>query len=89
MLIKTPDGRELGGLTAGVPDADTGTTASKVHRQSFRFRCNLLPGTYFLNAGIVGADGAYLHRIIDAAMFVVMPEPDCCGTGTIDFSPLP
>ncbi|HNQ04738.1 MAG TPA: ABC transporter ATP-binding protein [Thiobacillaceae bacterium] len=87
MLIKTPDGRELGGLTAVVPDMAPDATGMR-YRQVFRFRCNLLPGTYFLNAGVVGADGTYLHRIIDAAMFTVMPEPDGCGTGVIDFSPL-
>ncbi|MDO8459334.1 MAG: ABC transporter ATP-binding protein [Burkholderiaceae bacterium] len=88
MLIKTPDGLELGGLTSMLQDAGGSTAIGVEHRQTFRFRCNLLPGTYFLNAGVVGADGSYLHRIIDAVMFSVVPEPECSGTGTIDFSPL-
>jgi len=87
MLIKTPDGRELGGLTSAAPGAGLKTALGMLHYQKFRFRCNFLPGTYFVNAGVVGPDGSYLHRIIDAAMFVVLPEPDLRCTGCVDISP--
>lgn len=87
MLIKAPDGRELGGLTSAPPGEGVNTTAGMEHRQCFRFRCSLLPGTYFVNAGVVGHDGEYLHRIIDAAMFSVLPEPHSCGTGNVDITP--
>lgn len=86
MMIKTPDGRELGGLVSAPPGEGMQVTPGVEHRQSFRFCCNLLPGSYFVNAGVIGSDGSYLHRIIDAAMFSVLPEPRCCGTGNVDFS---
>jgi len=88
MLLKTPDGRELGGLTSAPPGEGLSTAVAMVHRQHFLFRCNLLPGTYFANAGVIGPDGSYLHRVIDAVMFSVLPEPHCCGTGSVDISPL-
>lgn len=87
MLIKTPDGRELGGLTSATPGAGLKTALGMRYCQKFRFRCNFLPGTYFINAGVVGPDGSYLHRIIDATMFVVLPESDLCCTGCVDISP--
>jgi lipopolysaccharide transport system ATP-binding protein len=88
MLIRTPDGRELGGLTSAPPGAGLKTALGMRHCQKFRFRCNFLPGTYFVNAGVVEADGSYLHRIIDAAMFVVLPESDLRCTGCVDISPV-
>ena len=87
MLIKTPDCRELGGLTSATPGAGLKTALGMRYCQKFRFRCNFLPGTYFINAGVVGPDGSYLHRIIDATMFVVLPESDLCCTGCVDISP--
>lgn len=89
MLLKTPDGRELGGLVSAQSGAGFNATAGMEYRQCFRFRCNLLPGTYFLNSGVVDAEGNYLHRIIDAVMFTVVPEPDFSGTGIVDISPFP
>lgn len=88
MLIRAPDGRELGGLTSAPPGAGLKTALGMRHCQKFRFRCNFLPGTYFVNAGVVEADGSYLHRIIDAAMFVVLPESDLRCTGCVDISPV-
>ena len=55
----------------------------------FSFCCRLNPGTYFLNAGVIGSvDGnsTYLHRILDASMFRVSEEPEMLPTGIIDFS---
>jgi lipopolysaccharide transport system ATP-binding protein len=89
MLLKTPDGRELGGLVSAPPGEGMHTAVAMEHRQLFRFRCNLLAGSYFVNAGVVGSDNSYLHRIIDAAIFTVLPEPKCCGTGSVDISRLP
>jgi lipopolysaccharide transport system ATP-binding protein len=89
MLLKAPDGRELGGLTSAPPGKGMSTSVAMEYQQRFRFRCNLLPGTYFANAGVVGPDGSYLHRIVDAAIFSVQPEPRCCGTGSLDISPMP
>ena len=86
MLIKTLDGQELGGLTSSQQGAGIKADAGMELRQCFRFHCNLLPGTYFVNAGVVDASGNYLHRIIDAAMFSVLPDPHSCGTGIVDIT---
>jgi lipopolysaccharide transport system ATP-binding protein len=89
MLIKTISGLELGGrVTApagrGIPDVEAGTTIEA----QFRFRANLAPGTYFLNAGLVAIlpEGeVYVDRWVDAAMFKVMPERDQLVAGFVDF----
>lgn len=56
---------------------------------TFRFRTALAPGSYFLNAGVVGTladDEVYLHRIVDAAMFRVMPVGQQRLTSHVDLS---
>jgi lipopolysaccharide transport system ATP-binding protein len=90
MLIKTVSGLELGGMishpkTDTIPFIPHGT----VKKQSFMFRASLIPGAYFMNAGVQGAiDGSekYLHRITDAMMFKVQPEAKLCATGMVDFT---
>ena len=90
MLIKSVTGAELGGAsysTAG-KDGLAFVTAGTQIKVTFQFQCRLNPGTYFLNAGILGEiDGAevYLHRLLDAAMFRVLPKPDSNQTGTVSF----
>lgn len=90
MLIKTASGLELGGAvthpTAGqsVPYITSGTTINI----EYRFTCNLNPGTYFLNAGVVGTLNeieTYLHRILDICMFKVMPVSEDTATAIVDF----
>jgi lipopolysaccharide transport system ATP-binding protein len=90
MLIKTITGFELGGLVSHPEskaiDFVPNGTVSKV---TFTFKCVLLPGTYFLNAGVLGSiDGAetYLYRLIDAFMFRVQAEENRIGTGTVDIA---
>lgn len=94
MLIKTLSGLELGGaVTASnmqdsIPYIDEGTRI----RVEFRFQCNLNPGTYFLNAGVLGirhTEETYLHRILDACLFRVLPCTDNLATGSIDFNCIP
>lgn len=88
-LIKTVSGFELGGLLSSPPGAGLGRVkAGEVLRAELPFRCNLLPGTYFLNCGVTGrVEGAeaYLHRGIDAIMFRVRPETGLKVTGPVDF----
>jgi len=89
MLVKTVSGLGLGGAVSSTParaldcvEAGTEVTVR------FRFRCLLSPGAYFLNAGVLGVvDGAetFLHRLVDAAMVRVQPEPDTLSTGIVDF----
>ncbi len=78
MLIKAMNGTELGGIGSSLPGAGIekipGGTAVSV---SFHFRCSCLPGLYFLNAGCSGrnegGESVFLHRIIDALAFRVLP----------------
>ena len=89
MLIKTISGVDLGGMTSqpmgeGIPQIAAGS----LFRVEFEFVCSLLPGTYFLNAGVLGradSEMTFLDRAIDVAMFKVQPESDLQATGTIDF----
>lgn len=91
MLIKTVSGIELGGQVThpkgqGIVYLSEGTTL----KVTFRFYTLLGQGSYFLNAGVVGwiegKEEDYLHRIVDAAMFQVEPEPNRVTSGYVDFS---
>ncbi len=92
MMIKTVSGYELGGLTSHSVGEGISVDPATALSQRFRFRCNLLPGTYFLNAGITclmpDSGEGYLHRVLDAAMFKVIPESRPMQSGAVDLSPL-
>jgi len=89
MLIKTPSGLELGGAgwpSAGEPEplVEAGVTISV----QWKFRCLLLPGLYFLNAGVLGMVGGketYLDRMIDAIAIRVQQERGMFATAMVDF----
>ena len=90
MLIKSITGAELGGASSSRTGQDglAFVEAGMKVKVIFQFQCRLNPGTYFLNAGVLGVmDGAevYLHRLLDAAMFRVIPVPDSAQTGTVSF----
>ena len=93
MMVKTVTGVELGGAATapdgeGLPLVKAGTDATA----RFRFRCLLAPGTYFLNAGIVGLIGEheqYLAREVDALMIRVLPDPRRIATGLVDLDVRP
>lgn len=90
MMIKTLAGIEIGGAAsaANTQAAITYIAADTQVDVEFKFECNLNPGTYFLNSGVVGAVGegeTYLHRLIDACLFRVLPETAIKATGTVDF----
>jgi lipopolysaccharide transport system ATP-binding protein len=94
MLIKTISGLELGGGASAhsLQDSLSVVEAGTDYSVEFRFRCSLNPGTYFLNAGVVGVvNGAetYLHRLIDIAMFRVLPDAMLLATGIVDFDCYP
>jgi lipopolysaccharide transport system ATP-binding protein len=91
MLIKTTTGLELGGamsapnISQGIPYLLPGT----IINVEFRFVCNLNPGLYFLNAGVMGIEqqqDTFLHRLIDACIFKVMPVANNTSTAIIDFN---
>jgi len=94
MLIKTTSGVELGGgvSSSSSRDAIACVDAGSIYQVEFNFRCALNPGVYFLNAGVLGdVDGSetYLHRLVDVAMFRVLPETGVLSTGIIDLSCYP
>jgi lipopolysaccharide transport system ATP-binding protein len=94
MLIKTVSGLELGGAQSAIAFKDSLPTVSAgtSYRVEFAFVAALNVGTYFLNAGVMGSthgDDGYLHRLIDVAMFRVMPDSSRLVTGIVDFSCVP
>jgi lipopolysaccharide transport system ATP-binding protein len=91
MLIKTVSGLELGGAQSAIALKDSLPTveAGTYYRVEFAFVAALNAGTYFLNAGVLGStlgEDGYLHRLIDVAMFRVMPDSSRLMTGIMDFS---
>jgi lipopolysaccharide transport system ATP-binding protein len=94
MLIKTLSGVEIGGaVSASMARNAIRTIASGALAEvEFRFECTLNPGTYFLNAGVLGEQSGgetYLHRILDACVFCVLPDRECHSTGFVDFHCVP
>lgn len=91
MMIKTVSGTELGGAVSAANSQDALSIVNKgdVVQVEFNFQCQLNPGTYFLNAGVAGVVGdgeTYLHRLLDACLFRVLPVSNQTATGTIDFN---
>jgi lipopolysaccharide transport system ATP-binding protein len=94
MMIKTTSGVELGGAASAVSARDSlaYVEAGSTYRIEFRFRCVLNTGVYFLNAGVVGdvnGSESYLHRLVDIAMFKVIPDSENLATGIVDFECYP
>ncbi len=89
MMIKTTTGVELGGATWPADNDVAGPfAAGACARLAFTFHCRLFAGTYFVNTGLMGeVDGrhTYLHRLVDALVFRVLPEPDLRASGYADF----
>jgi len=90
MLIKTLSGVELGGAASAssIRKALPSVAAGTEFRVKFHFRCNLNSGVYFINAGVYGIknkEETYLHRILDACIFRVLPQTDSLASGLVDF----
>lgn len=90
MLVKTISGVELGGSVSAYSQSSaiSFVPSGAEYKVVFDFTCALNPGTYFLNAGVLGiVDGneTYLHRLIDAAMFKVIPQLSN-ATGIVNFN---
>ncbi len=90
MMIKTTSGIELGGAATASDSEDSikFIQSGSNLQVEFSFICSLNPGIYFLNAGVVGdvnGSDAYLHRLLDIAMFRVLPISKNLSTGIIDF----
>lgn len=88
MMMRTLTGVEACGAASSRPEEATPVVAAgSLVDVEFRFRCLLAPGTYFLNAGVLGLLGegeTYLDRRIDVAMFRVLPDASRLGTGLVD-----
>jgi lipopolysaccharide transport system ATP-binding protein len=90
MMLKLVTGFELAGQVShpwnrGVDVVEAGTTA----RVRFPFDALMVPGVYFMNAGVLALDDVgeqYLHRILDAVMFRVESDGRTHITGQVDLS---
>lgn len=93
MLIKTINGLELGGAVSAVPGRGISLLAEgDSYRIEFEFTANLAPGTYFLNAGVVGiVDGeeVYLDRAVEITAFKILPNGESLMTGIVDLNIIP
>ncbi len=93
MFIKTTTGVGIGGGTsAPLAEAIEKVPAGSEYCVTFRFRCLLNAGAYFLNAGVLGAtsDGlGYLDRRLDVAMFRVKDVFGGVATGIVNFDVRP
>ncbi len=89
MMIKSLTGVELGGHSTGREDRLLPTVESGRRLTiRFEFDCQMLPGIYFMNAGvsgILGEEWGYLHRLVDAYLFRVQDEVDLHRSGFVDF----
>jgi len=86
-LIKSTKGVELAGIAFGEQPQLREAPAGTVFEVSIPFIANLLPGTYFVNAGVRGElDGAldYLHRLMDASTFRILEETRSHLRGMVD-----
>ena len=91
MMIKLVTGLELAGQASavrgrGLTKVDAGSTVSV----AFSFVARLVPGTYFMNAGVLAADGEeekFLQRVIDGLMFKVLPDEASRVEGLVDLGP--
>jgi lipopolysaccharide transport system ATP-binding protein len=91
MLIKAINGTEIGGIgSATLGHGIEHITAGTIINVRFTFQCHLLPGHYFVNAGCSGkvnGEDVFLHRIVDAATFRVLPTSHLqMRAGYIDFA---
>lgn len=90
-LIKSISGLELGGALSHNSNNANEKYIKKgsVLVIEYQFDCTLNPGVYFLNAGVqgVGRNGqeTYLHRIVHANAFRVLPTENNIATALIDF----
>jgi lipopolysaccharide transport system ATP-binding protein len=97
MMIRSVSGVELAGLAShaegeSIAMVPAGARASV----TFRFRTNFLPGVFFMNCGCEGAtvgggaEGLFLHRILDAVMFrIERPRSNRRTAGFFDIAEEP
>lgn len=94
MLIKTVNGVELCGakITYKKQNSLKHVLKNKTARLSFEFTCNLMPGTYFINAGVeqeVDHERQFMHRILDGLIFQVTSEEEVETVGLVNLQTQP
>lgn len=94
MMINTKSGLALAGASTGMSKTfkSKHVTPGSSACVRLEFICSLLPGTYFMNAGVLGTvDGheRYLHRILDGIPFRVAPAEEIMATGLVDLGVRP
>jgi len=91
MMLKTTVGDHLAGQWSHRDGEGVKVTRGDTVEISFPFRNQLVPGTYFANAGIFSsADGEFtiIHRLLDALMFKVVPfEHSEVTRGSVNLRP--
>ena len=97
MLIKSKTGMELVGSLCRAEHKELASVEEGSEVEvTFRFVNRLCDGSYFFNCGVLSRDveegDIFLHRIVDAVQFQVMPllnatETAVTPTALIDFSP--
>lgn len=88
MLIKTVNGVVLSGDTTTFKKQPPLKHVNKnqTAKLSFEFTCNLMPGTYFFNAGVVQEidhERQFMHRILDGLIFQVTSETELEPVGLV------
>ncbi|MBF0306445.1 MAG: ABC transporter ATP-binding protein [Alphaproteobacteria bacterium] len=87
MLLRTISGIEVAGRVSHLLGQGIDAQAGREVEVRFPFRAILVPGTYFANAGVVSTETGemiFLHRLVDALMFRILPEPDLMVAGLVD-----
>lgn len=87
MTLKTENGMVLSGIDSYL----TGKFRQKVSAGEeisvqWQFQCNLMPGTYYTNVGVLSRQNVqpeYLNRITDALCFKVLQTPGCLAGGPV------
>lgn len=89
MLIKTMTGLAVSGARSapGLGESLPLVEAGAYLEAEFEFVCRLNPGMYFLNAGVLGTENGaefFLHRLVDACAFRVLPVAGDTATEIAD-----
>lgn len=91
MMIRTTTGVEVGGAVSGADSEGTAVTAGQRCAVTLAFDCRMQPGTYFINAGVVGrpeGEDVFLDRRVDVLMVRVLPGGNPLVTGMVDLAPV-
>ena len=89
-LIKSIEGHEIGGMLSH-PHHQRSLCVFENDSYEIRlyFTCHLCRGSYAINCGVlaqIGQKDVYLHRIIDAVFFRVIPDPLSQNSGYVGFT---